>query len=279
MTLMIITGLIIMGLAFGSFINALVWRIYQQSLPSKKRAAKLKELSISKGRSMCPHCKHTLTALDLIPVLSWLSLGGKCRYCKKSISVQYPFIELLTAALFVTSYAFWPTELVSSSDVGVFTLWLTFLVGLVALAVYDIKWMLLPNRIVFPLIVLASAKVLLLALTTDASSVILASIGGMAIAGGIFYILFQISDGAWIGGGDVKLGFALGLMIGDPISSFLMLFLASLFGLLVALPDIFRNQSLRRRIPFGPALILATYVCVLWGGQVIDWYANTYLFI
>ncbi len=81
---------------------------------------------------MCPHCKHRLVAIDLVPVLSWLTLGGKCRYCHKSISVQYPLVELATALLFVASYIWWPVP-VSGVQIAIFALWLVLLVGLLAL--------------------------------------------------------------------------------------------------------------------------------------------------
>src|SRR4051812_7602742 len=106
MMLMIYAILVVLGLCFGSFVNALVWRIHEQAEQgSKKKPNKsyIDKLSIRKGRSMCPHCRHELKALDLLPVVSWLALRGKCRYCGKPISVQYPLVELLTACLFVTS--------------------------------------------------------------------------------------------------------------------------------------------------------------------------------
>src|SRR5688572_6912246 len=79
---------LILGLAFGSFVNALVWRLREGK-------------DFIHGRSECPECHHRLAAADLIPVVSWLFLRGNCRYCKKSISPHYPLIEVLTAALFV----------------------------------------------------------------------------------------------------------------------------------------------------------------------------------
>ena len=95
---MIVLILFVFGLIFGSFVNAYVWRF-------KKRKNWVSE------RSICPNCKHVLRAKDLVPVLSWLSLRGKCRYCKKPISAQYPAVELFTALLFALSYAFWPYSL------------------------------------------------------------------------------------------------------------------------------------------------------------------------
>jgi leader peptidase (prepilin peptidase) / N-methyltransferase len=277
---MIILILLVLGLAFGSFVNALVWRLHEQSLPKKKRAASDSELSISKGRSMCPHCKHTLGWYDLLPVVSWLALRGKCRYCHKPISGQYPLVELTTAALFVASYVWWPLDF---DTLGIWSLviWLASLIALVALIIYDIRWMLLPNRIVFPLTTLSAIGVLgTVVLSNNGLHTLLMAVSSLGVAGGIFYILFQISNGRWIGGGDVKLGFALGLLLGDPAKAALMLFVASILGLLVSLPGVLSKKSrLTSKVPFGPFLIAATIITKMFGAAIIDWYTDKFLYL
>lgn len=272
--------LILLGLCFGSFVNALVWRLHEQSLPKKRRVASDPELSIAKGRSMCPHCQHTLAWYDLLPLVSWMSVGGKCRYCKKHISWQYPLIELVTAGLFVASYLWWPLEL-NSKGIWLLAIWLTSLVGLIALVIYDIKWMLLPNKIVFPLIGVAGVGILGHALIFDGGvHTLLMGLVDLSIAGGIFYVLFQLSNGKWIGGGDVKLGFALGLLLPGPGEAFLMLFLASILGLVCSLPVILIKRSkLSSKIPFGPFLIISTVVVKLFGTSLINWYTRTFLYL
>src|SRR5687768_15554233 len=137
--------LILAGLMFGSFINALVWRLH-------------KKKNWVTGRSECPHCHHKLAPLDLVRFFSWLFLGGKCRYCHKRIP-DGPLVELALPALFVLSYLFWPQPL-HGEGLFTFIFWLVFLVGFTALAVYDLKWFLLPDVIVFPLIGLAALQVL-----------------------------------------------------------------------------------------------------------------------
>ena len=276
---MFIVILIVFGLAFGSFINALVWRVHEQSRPKKKRVASDSELSIYRGRSMCPHCQHTLAWYDLLPVVSWALLRGKCRYCHKPISAQYPIVELTTAGLFTSSYVFWPFALVGAVSYLLFGLWLVCLVMLVALAVYDLRWMLLPNRIVFPLTAVSVVYAGLSAVVADdPKQSILLSVVSLLIAGGIFYVLFQISASKWIGGGDVKIGFALGLLLGLPQFAFLMLFLASIIGIVFSLPTIiFKKVGLKGQIPFGPALIVATVVVKLFGASIITWYTGMFL--
>ena len=273
--LMIIVLLIVLGLGLGSFVNALVWRVHEQSKKSQKSN---KDLSILKGRSMCPNCKHQLSGADLVPVFSWLALGGKCRYCKKPISVQYPLVEAATAAMFLASYYWWPMQL-TGLQVVAFGLWFVILTGLMALMVYDFKWQLLPNRIIFPLYYVAGAFALVNA--ADASNeglALLSTIFAVAIGGGIFYLIFQVSRGAWIGGGDVKLGWLLGAIVGTPTKSFLFIFLAAFLGTLASIPLLLSKKlSKSSTIPFGPFLIIGAIITYLFGSQIIRWYQHTFM--
>jgi len=269
---MIVTALFLLGLCLGSFVNALVWRLHKQA------RSKSEKYSIRSGRSMCPHCKHELAMKDLIPVLSWIGLGGKCRYCKKPISWQYPVVELATALLFVISYIFWPVDLQSFSQILNFCVWLISLVGLMALLVYDIKYTLLPNKIVFPLTILAVISVVLTAIIDSSLEPILGASLGFLVGGGVFHILFEVSGGKWIGGGDVKLGYLLGILLGSAGLSFLMLFTASLLGTIFVLPQILRGDfNPKTKIPFGPFLIIAAILVKLFGQQIIDAYTNNFL--
>ena len=279
---MIIAVLVVLGVCLGSFVNALVWRVHEQEReaakkkPDKKR---LRRLSIVKGRSICPHCQHELAAKDLVPVLSWLSLAGKCRYCRESISVQYPILELATAAAFVASYWWWPAAFDGTRQV-LFGLWLLLLTGLMALLVYDLRWLLLPNRILYPLSVVAALYALIVVVAADTPAIALLNAAvAVAVGGGIFYVLFQVSKGKWIGGGDVKLGWLLGLIAGTPARALLLLFVASLLGCLVSLP-LLATKRLKRSstIPFGPFLIISAVIVQLAGAIILDWYQHQFLF-
>jgi len=207
-------------------------------------------------------------------------LRGKCRYCHKPISAQYPIVELITAGLFVTSYIWWPTatELHSSAlcswPFALFGFWLIALIGLIALALYDLKWFLLPNRIVYPVLFFVLATVLFrsIVLTPHLSS-LLSVLYSLLIGGGLFYLIFQISNGKWIGGGDVKLGALLGLILADPWLSLMMIFLASLIGTGVSLPLLaLKKVKKDSHIPFGPFLIAGTILARLFGAALIAWY-------
>lgn len=295
---MIILVLTVVGVCLGSFVNALVWRLHQQAQraekPSKRHVEQREtsrmrqilrfaqdddELSIVNGRSMCPDCRHELAAKDLVPVLSWLSLKGKCRYCHKPISWQYPLVELATGLLFITSYLCWPTTLQGTSLQNwlMFGIWLGLLVAFMALTVYDLHWMLLPNRIIYPAGVLAIALAMINILTADKpATALFNTVLAVMVGGGIFYVLFQVSSGKWIGGGDVKLGWLLGLIVGTPARALLMIFTAALAGSLVSLVFMATGRLKRgAQIPFGPFLILGTIIVVLFGTNILTWYQHS----
>jgi prepilin signal peptidase PulO-like enzyme (type II secretory pathway) len=182
--------LAVIGLCAGSFINAWVWRLHQQS---KIKSPKSKNnLSIVKGRSVCPSCRHQLAWYDLIPLISWLVLKARCRYCKKPISYQYPIVEALTSLIFAFSYVFWPQTVHLNGQWLLLITWLAASVGLIALAVYDLRWMLLPNRILYPILVLAVAGRLayITAFERQIFHAILLWVSSLAIASGVFLVLF-----------------------------------------------------------------------------------------
>jgi prepilin signal peptidase PulO-like enzyme (type II secretory pathway) len=290
MMLMIIAVLIVLGLCFGSFVNALVWRVHEQAeleeQATRKKSKKAKaadvtlaELSIIKGRSMCPHCHHTLSALDLLPLVSWLALRGKCRYCHKPISAQYPVVELLTAVLFVISYLYWPVNFDGSGlKIAAFIVWLPLLVGFMALIIYDFRWMLLPDRIVFPLGAIASVLAgLMIASSEHPLRAFLNVLGGVIIGGGLFWLIYQFSKGKWIGGGDVKLGWLLGLVVGTPGKAALFIFGAAILGTVASLPLLVSKRLKGNSvIPFGPFLIIAAIIAQLFGAALLAWYQRTF---
>lgn len=262
---MIYVALTLLGLCFGSFINAFVWRLHEGK-------------DWVRERSECVHCHHELAAKDLIPIFSWLMLRGKCRYCKKPISVQYPVVEALTALVFVGSYVHWPF-IFEGWQVVSFFWWLALIVGLVALLIYDIRWMLLPNKLVFPLMAIAAVMACIaVVISTEPARTILDIVLAFLVGGGIFYLIFQISQGKWVGGGDVKLGFLLGLVVGTPAKALAVIFLAAILGSLVSLPLLMTKRLKRTSlIPFGPFLIVSGILVFMFGSQMIDWYTTSFL--
>ncbi len=265
----------VLGLAFGSFVNAWVWRTRQvlddAGEPKKLNKKEKAEYSILKGRSMCPNCRQSLKALDLIPLFSWLFLAGKCRYCKKPISVQYPIVEFATAVLFVVSYVLLPTS-TNWEWVGLFT-WLIGLIGLIALAVYDAKWMILPNMILRPIYGLVGAGLVIQFIMGRPLTQIFSILGAIAVCSGLFLVLFLISKGRWIGYGDVMLGLLTGALIGSTMSAIFSIFTASVLGMLWSIPLLMvKKVPKNTKIPFGPFLIAGAILAVFFGTDILNWY-------
>ena len=254
----------ILGLCLGSFVNALTWR-----LRNKKDWVN--------GRSQCPKCSHQLAAQDLIPVVSWLLLKGRCRYCKKPISKQYPLVEIIVAANFIASYYCWPGSLSSHGAKFALASWLAVSVGLTALAVYDWRWRLLPNKLIYPTAALAILLrlIYILAFTSDKLNQLGQWGVAVLVASGLFWVLYTVSAGAWIGYGDVRLGLITGSVLATPGKSILMIFGGSLLGSLAALPGLLsKRRELNSVVAFGPFLILATALSVLFGDSLIHWYRH-----
>jgi prepilin signal peptidase PulO-like enzyme (type II secretory pathway) len=269
----------ILGLCIGSFMCATVWRLHEQSrLSSKKNLSNTDKsyaaaLSISKGRSMCSNCKHPLAAKDLVPLLSWLWLRGKCRYCKKPIGRLEPLTEASTSFLFVVSYLCWPLAW-SGQGIFDFVIWLVLLAGFVALSIYDFKWYLLPDKIVLPLTVLTTLKIAVDVIVFNASlESVLSALWGALIIGGMFYALFAVSGGRWIGGGDVKIAVMLGLLAGSPLKALFVIFISSVLGMIVSVPLLALKKATRSsHIPFGPFLLASTAIVVLFGDKIVHVY-------
>jgi prepilin signal peptidase PulO-like enzyme (type II secretory pathway) len=266
-----------LGLAFGSFVNALVWRLHEQEKAKRSKSRTNRKLSIVTGRSQCPGCGHTLSSWDLVPVFSWLLLRGHCRYCKKTIPWQYPIVELALAGVFVLSYAFWHNGVSGEGELLLFITWLGVSVGLLSLLVYDARWQLLPNKIIYPtlLIAIVGRLAYIFGYSQNKTHSLLMLILAVAVSSGIFWLIFIISRGKWIGFGDVRLGLITGTVLAHPSKSFLMIFLASVLGTLFVLPDLIKgNKKLSVKIPFGPFLITSTWIVLLFGQSILDWYGN-----
>ena len=286
-TYMIILG--VFGLVFGSFAGAQVWRLRARQLVEDKEAREaynkaeykqLRPLVGNKGRddrSRCMHCGHQLGIKDLIPLASWIWTRGKCRYCRVPIGRFEPLIEIGVALFFIGSYVFWPIELLDAATIAQFIVWLVGGVLLAILFAYDAKWFLLPDRIVYALIAV-SIVFYGLGVPIESSDVLssLSSLAGaLVILSGLYLALWKFSDGRWIGFGDVKLGIALAFFVGTWELAFLTLFLANLIGCLIVLPGLVAKKISRTtQVPFGPMLIVAAVISVLFGNAIIAWYLS-----
>lgn len=286
--LMIGVFLAVLGLLLGSFAGASVWRLRARQLVEDeasgeevdakelKRLRRLTNMTLSDDRSRCLHCHHQLAWYDLIPLVSWLQLRGRCRYCRKYIGRFEPAVELATAAFFVVSYWVWPAALVAPAEIVQFILWLMVGAGLIILFCYDTRWFLLPDKVVFPLMGLAAVNAIIQVLiSADPIAAVLSVVGACVILSGLYFLLYVLSKGAWIGFGDIKLGLVLGLMLADWRLALLALFLANIIGCLIVLPAmVVRRLSRYSHVPFGPMLIGGFWIAGLFGVAIVDWYVG-----
>jgi prepilin signal peptidase PulO-like enzyme (type II secretory pathway) len=300
--------LALFGLLFGSFAGAQVWRLRARQLRDEdqllvrfneqktltadeaqerdwlidetadRRAerARLDSLLNSPRHdySRCLSCQHRLAWYDLVPLISWASTAGKCRYCGVRIGPYEPLMEAGVAVAFAVSYIFWPFALDGFQGILFFGLWLIALVLLAVLFAYDLKWFLLPDSIVFSLVGVGAAMVAVrLVGAQNAGAVLISTGGGVAVLSGLYFLLHHLSRRQWVGLGDVKLGLGLALLLADWRLALLTLFLANLLGSLVVLPAMVRGKLDRKtHIPFGPLLIIATVIALLAGERIVDWY-------
>lgn len=273
-------ALMLFGAALGSFAGAQVWRLRARQLVddkksgykvSKKEYERLGGLvrSAKSDRSECLHCHHRLAWYDMMPVVSWLTLGGKCRYCRKSIGIMEVLVEVGLGAAFALSYMYWPFTLDSSLEWLRFALWLVVCALMAILFVYDAKWSLLPFSINLALIAVAlSYMVTSFLIAPFAPGEWLSLVVAVAMLAGL-YFLFSIPG--WVGLGDSILGLGLALLLIRWEWAFLALFLANLLGCFMLIPLAVRGKLSRgTHVPFGPLLITGAFVAVLWGSDIMS---------
>lgn len=234
------------GLTIGSFLNVCIWR-----LP--------REESIIRPGSHCPACSTALGVRDLVPVLSWIFLRGKCRFCGARISPRYPAVELLTGGLFLVTYLHYgPSgEMVAAMLFSAFMVAITFI---------DLEHQIILDG----MLALLAICGLVLQLVTGAVGFWSMWIGALA-GGGLLLVLAIISRGG-MGGGDVKFAAALGFWLGWP-GILLGLFIGFVSGGLISL--LLLVSGLRGRkdfIPFGPFIALGAWLTLLYGKNILAWY-------
>ena len=241
------------GLVVGSFLNVCIHR-----LPLGE--------SVVWPTSRCPHCRAEVKLYDNIPVLSYILLGGRCRSCRKPISIQYPIIELLTAAAFLTAFFLFEPPLLYVR--------LVFACAMIVLLVIDLEHRILPDVITLPGIVLGFVSSLFLPPGwTD-------SLIGILLGGGSLWLLgevyFRVRHEEGMGFGDVKMLAMIGAFLGWKLM-FLTLVLASLLGSVIGVGMIvMRRSDMKYALPFGSFLAVAAVVASAAGDRIANWYASFY---
>lgn len=246
------------GLAVGSFLNSIIHRLHTGE-------------GFLISRSHCPHCKHILKWKDLIPLISFLLLKGKCRYCKKPVSLQYPLVELGTGILFVLIFAQNITLGLDSFTTLQLFYYLLITCFLIVIFIYDLKHFLIPDKIIYPAIIVTFLYNIFYSYSTlHTSYFILNTLGAAFLSSAFFLSIVLISREKWMGLGDVKLSFFLGLFLGFPkvlIALFLAFFLGALVGLILILTG---KKTLKSKVPFAPFLITGTFLTLFLEEVIFD---------
>lgn len=257
----------LLGASVGSFLSVVTYRIEN----NKK--------GIILGKSYCPSCKKKLLARDMIPVISYLVLRGKCRHCHKKISPFYLFLEIVSGMTFVALYLYYPFLEFSGTQNPTFnpqtflqfifyTLYSSFFIGIFF---YDLKTKKIPDLFLFPLIIATAIGSLVLGTPPFASIVFALMIAAVLFGGQIF-----ISKGTWLGEGDLYLALALAIMFGW--ERFLVTIVVSYFlGALVSIGLLVSKKATKKTaIPFGPFLVLGALVTLFFGNDLIAWYITNF---
>lgn len=279
MTILIAGALLLLGVVLGSFAGAQVWRVRARQLRTDKQTGHpydkhewrqlrvLLQGTLRDDRSRCLQCGHVLAWYDLLPIVSWLSTGGRCRYCQQFIGWFELVMELVLGVGLALSYLVWPWALPASSLL--FAVWVVVALVLMILAAYDAKWQLLPDPLNYGLMALGALFVLV-RMTTLHDVDLVSLTGAVALLAGLYGGLYAISRGAWIGFGDVKLCVGLALLLGDWRLAFMTLFFSNMLGCIIVLPGLARGQlNTRSQVPFGPLLIIGCVISLLFGGYIL----------
>ena len=245
------------GLAIGSFLNVVIWRV-----PRKE--------SVVRPPSHCPQCETPIRPVDNVPVLSWLLLRGKCRHCGNPIPVRYPLVEAGCGVLFAAVAARFGADWALPA-------YLVLTAALLAISIIDLEHFIVPDRITAPLTVSALA-LLGLAAAADGNGWRF----GRSLLGGLaffaFLLFLNLVNPRGMGMGDVKLAFSLGLFLGwlGWGQVFLGGFLSFLLGAVVGVALIATKVKTRKdHVPFGPFLAAGTLITVLWAAPILRWYTGS----
>jgi len=249
----------LLGLAAGSFLNVCIDR-----LPRNE--------SIASPPSHCSVCQRRLAVKDLIPVVSYLRLRGRCRYCQASIPRKLLWVELATGLIFVFLY-WWSVVFEPELGIAAFGVMAFYACLFIIISVIDLEHGLILNKVVYPSMVVA----LLLALypwpwltQVIERGIASAALGG-AVAFSIFLLIALASRGG-MGWGDVKLAGLIGLATGFPLVLFSIV-LGAILGAVVAVALVVaKKRTFKETLPFGPFLGLAAMITLLWGSDILRWY-------
>ena len=245
----------VLGAAIGSFLNVVINRLTQgESLL---------------GRSYCDHCRATLVAVDLIPIISFVGLRARCRFCKKRISWQYPAVEAICGILFVLSFYILADQ--AKLTLAALLLYFFLVSILVVVAAVDVLYSLIPTSLVF---LAALVTLFYNYFFLDSSEFVVSVISALVLSISFLSIVF-VTRGRGMGSGDVPLAFLIGLVLGWP-GSFVAIFLAFVTGGLISVVLLLAGaKKIGQPVPFAPFLVFGTLSALFFGRQIIEWYLRS----
>ena len=273
----------IFGLLVGSFLNVIIYRLpvmlkrqwktdcmsflAQENEPVPgSTTSKDQPFNLIVPRSRCPHCGHLITALENVPVLSFLFLGGRCRECKTPISVRYPLIEILSASLAVL--VAWKYGFSYQAAMGIVLSW-----ALISLSFIDYDHQYLPDNITLPFLWLG-LFLNLNGVYVDLPSAVLGAILGYLLLWLVFQVFKLVTGKEGMGYGDFKLLAMLGAWLGWQALPAIIL-ISTLVGSIIGVSLIlFKQHNRNHPIPFGPYLAIAGWIVLLWGNEINNAYLN-----
>ena len=273
-TFFLLIATTLLGLTVGSFLNVVIhrlplmmereWQTHCDELQGNENSQPQEPLSLSKPRSRCPHCGHQITALENVPIISYLLLRGRCSGCGAKISIRYPVIEAVTALLSLT--VAWHFGFSWACLAALFFTW-----ALIALTMIDFDHQLLPDSITLPFLWLGLG-LSLWHIFTDSQTAIIGAIAGYLSLWSVYWAFKLLTGKEGMGFGDFKLLAMLGAWMGWQMLPVIIL-LSSAVGAVVGITLIVvRGRDKNIPIPFGPYLAAAGWLALLWGRDLTDAY-------
>ncbi|MBE3089203.1 MAG: prepilin peptidase [Actinobacteria bacterium] len=241
----------LLGLIVGSFSNVCIYRIPRNE-------------SIIFPASHCPKCRNTIKPIDNIPLLSYILLKGRCRHCKSKISIQYPIVEFITGLIYLIIYLIYGLSIQT-------LIYIILSSALIIIAFIDLNQQIIPDVISLPGIAIGFILSFFVPYIAFINSAL-----GVVVGGGVILIIglggSVIFKKEAMGGGDIKLAAMIGAFLGWRyiiISLFLGFFLGALIGIILIMTKIKKREDV---IPFGPFIILGSFITLIWGEKIISWY-------
>lgn len=251
---MIVIFVFLIGLFIGSFLGVVIDRV-----PKKE--------NFIKGRSTCDYCKKGLNVYDLIPVLSFIFLKGQCRYCHKNLSLFYPIVEISTGTIYVLTYLF----VVLLLPFSFLSLGFYLIISSVLIVIFfiDLKFGIIPDKIILPVVLLTSGYLIITKLPT-VYNYLFSAVAASLLFITITLLYYLLRKKIAMGGGDIKFSFLMGLILGFPgiiVGLYSAFLTAALYSIILI---IWRKNYLKDSIPFGPFLVTGTFISIFWGNLLLE---------